>query len=333
MMVDLNTCQTQVQADTTCCGTLTGVSVPTFLVAGAAREGTTALINGLKRHPRVFVTVPKEPHYFALHGQRLAFSGPGDQVMINERAVTDEAAYVGLYPEDAGEFEALGEGSTSSLYYYEQAIPEIIRLAPDVKVLVILRDPVARAQSAHDYLISRGYESEPSLLAAVAMEPRRIATGYHHLWHYTAMGRYADALAAYRDALGPERVRVVFDDALRGDPRSVLVPLLRFIGTTPAPGEGDPLEPVNVSGQQRSGLLGHLIRLTNGTPALRRLVQQRTTWEEREQLRRLLLKRRPGVPAEVRNALAPMFADEIERLRVLVPDLTGGAPLPGWLKN
>ena len=49
---------------------MTGQTVPTFLVVGAARRGTTGLVEGLRTNTQVFITEPKEPHYFALHGAR-----------------------------------------------------------------------------------------------------------------------------------------------------------------------------------------------------------------------------------------------------------------------
>ena len=66
---------------------------PQFLVIGAARSGTTALYQYLAEHPRLFLTEPKEPHYFALAGSAPAFTGPGDRPTINRLAVTDPAAY------------------------------------------------------------------------------------------------------------------------------------------------------------------------------------------------------------------------------------------------
>ena len=54
-------------------------TMPTFLVIGAARSGTTGLVEGLRTHPRVFVTDPKEPHYFALHRIGARFTAPGDE--------------------------------------------------------------------------------------------------------------------------------------------------------------------------------------------------------------------------------------------------------------
>ena len=88
------------------------VRTPNFLVGGVARAGTTAVVAGLSRHPRVAVTSPKEPHYFALHDTVPAFTAPGDDVMINNSAITTEADYLALFP--AGNFEASGDGSTSS---------------------------------------------------------------------------------------------------------------------------------------------------------------------------------------------------------------------------
>ena len=63
------------------------MSVPTFLIVGGARCGTTGLVEGLRRHPNVFITDPKEPHYFALHGSGAHFTAPGDAHTINRVAV------------------------------------------------------------------------------------------------------------------------------------------------------------------------------------------------------------------------------------------------------
>ena len=68
---------------------MTPGTVPTFLVIGAARSGTTGLVEGLRTHPQVFVTDPKEPHYFALHRIGARFTAPGDDHTINRVAVTD----------------------------------------------------------------------------------------------------------------------------------------------------------------------------------------------------------------------------------------------------
>lgn|GEM_PF-1041467 len=307
------------------------VRTPNFLVVGVARAGTTAVVAGLSRHPRVAVTSPKEPHYFALHDTVPAFTAPGDDVMINNSAITTEADYLALFP--AGNFEASGDGSTSTFYYHQHAIPEILRMNPDMKCVVMLREPVERSLSAYQYLVSRGYESWPDLLDAIKAEPGRIERGYHHLWHYEAMSHYAESLLAFRDALGPNNLRVAFQEDLRHDPASVLVPLLRFIGTTPAPGEGDPLEEVNNAGSPRHKLISSAVALLGRRAKARAFVKSVTTWETRERLRRSLFRQRTGVDYRLRKELGPRFAAERAQLRTLVSGITVNEQLPEWLAS
>jgi len=95
-----------------------------FVVVGAARAGSTAVTEALRAHPHIFVTRPKEPHYFALSGRPVNFSGPGDDTTINRVAVTDVEQYRAHYPPGGG-YRALGEGSVSTLYYHES--PRLFR--------------------------------------------------------------------------------------------------------------------------------------------------------------------------------------------------------------
>jgi len=41
------------------------VNSPNFFIVGAPKCGTTALSEYLRSHPNVFMSFPKEPHYFA----------------------------------------------------------------------------------------------------------------------------------------------------------------------------------------------------------------------------------------------------------------------------
>ncbi|MDN5895646.1 MAG: sulfotransferase, partial [Nocardioides sp.] len=141
-------------------------SVPDFVVAGAGRSGTTAVVEALRVHPQAFVTEPKEPHYFALHGTRPEFAGPGDAHTINRVAVTDRKAFLDLFPRDRGEFRALGDGSVSTLYYYQRALPEILTMNPGMRFVILLRDPVARAYSSFQYIRARVFDPAEALLEA-----------------------------------------------------------------------------------------------------------------------------------------------------------------------
>lgn len=307
------------------------MSVPSFLVVGAGRSGTTGLVEGLRGHPDVFVTTPKEPDYFAYAGQRLAFRGPGDDLAVNRPAVTDRADYLALYPGPGPSGSgptALGEASVSTLYHHERSIPEIQRVAPEARIVVLLREPVARAASAFDYLSVQGREPAPTLLDAVADEDLRVRDGWAHLWHYTRMSRYADAVGAFLDAFGPERVGVWFHDDMNDDYPETLRQVLRFVGTEPRPGELDRVPVVNVSGTPRSRLVHGAMQAARGNEAVRRLGKRLTSFRMREAVRRRLVTRNEVDPA-VRAQLAPLFADDLARLSALLP----AEGQPEWLSS
>ena len=54
------------------------MTMPNFLIIGAAKCGTTALHHYLKQHPQVYMSPEKEPNFFAFEGQSVCFRGPGD---------------------------------------------------------------------------------------------------------------------------------------------------------------------------------------------------------------------------------------------------------------
>ena len=54
------------------------INMPTFLLIGAGKSGTTSIYNYLRQHPDVYMPRIKEPLFFAFEGQRVNFCGPGD---------------------------------------------------------------------------------------------------------------------------------------------------------------------------------------------------------------------------------------------------------------
>ena len=299
---------------------------PNFLVAGAARSGTTALVEGLRNHPRVFVTQPKEPHYFALHGQVVDFRGPGDAATINRVAVPDYAGYLELYPAEH-DYLALGDGSVSTLYYAKSAVPEILRINPEMRLVVILRDPVDRAYSGYQYLRARGFEPHEDFMAALDDEPNRIRDNWHHLWHYTAMSHYAEGLETLREGLGHDRVGVWFYDDLARDADATISSVLRFLAVPEHRDETSGIAHVNVSGTPRLAPLTRAIQWATTIEPLRQLVKKSTSFGFREFVRRHSL--RPStVPAAARARLEPLFVDDLRQVAELVGDTV---PTPAWL--
>jgi hypothetical protein len=300
-------------------------NVPTFLVVGAGRSGTTGLVEGLRTHPSVFVTAPKEPHYFAFHGQPAVFDGPGDDATVNRVAVTDREKYLELYA-DAGDSVARGDGSVTTLYYHDRAIPEILQVNPDMRIVIMLREPVDRAYSSYQYMSARGFEPEEHFADAFADDANRQKQNWQHLWHYESMSYYADAVSAFQASLPPEQVGIWFYDDLVADYELTVSEVLRFVGAPHVEGEAAGVPRVNISGTPKWAAAQRLVWLATRNEVIRRNVKRFTSYRLRELVRRANLKP-SGVDAKVRAELAPLYADDLRRLSTLVDPVRQ----PGWL--
>jgi len=301
------------------------MTLPTFLIAGGARCGTTGLVEGLRRNPRVFVTTPKEPHYFAYHRTGADFRAPADAQTINRVAVTDRDAYLALYPAEH-DYLALGDASVSTMYHAAEAMPEVLAVNPRMKLVVLLREPVARAYSAHQYMVGRGLEPVEDFLEAVGLEEARREERWHHMWHYTAMSRYADSLETMAQAVPADQLRVWFYDDLNADYRRTVMEILTFLGVPPEPHAAE-VPRVNVSGRPRYPALQHAVAWATTHEQVRSALKQVIPFHMREQMRRLLLTTDP-LPADARTQLEPLFTDDLRRVRAILP-----GPYPDWLQE
>ena len=209
---------------------------PDFLIVGAQRCGTTSLFRDLAQHPAVAPPVfQKGIHYFDVHYGR----GPRWY-----------AAHFPLRAPAARRTARSGgrplTGEASPYYMFHPLAPgRIAADLPAVRLIVLLRDPVERAHSAHRQESARGFETEP-FERALELEPARLAgeverirrdpgyVSFSHQHHaYLARGRYAEQLATLFNLVGRDRVLVLDSAAFFTDPGQVWDRLLRFLGLPP----------------------------------------------------------------------------------------------------
>jgi Sulfotransferase domain len=210
--------------------------LPTFLIAGAGRCGTTSMVGALSQHPAVgrpLLPWTREVHFFDNSYDRgLAWY----QSHFPLRSRMEHAARaVGAKVPQAFE---------SGVYYmFHPLAPERIkRDLPDVKLLVLLRDPVERAFSQYAYSVAAGCETE-SFERATELEESRLAgeaekivadPAYGSLSHrhhsYRARGQYIDQLERLERLFGRERIHVVDSGDFFADPAPAYSGVLEFLG-------------------------------------------------------------------------------------------------------
>lgn len=229
---------------------------PDFIIGGAQRAGSTALAEALSAHPDVSISDPKEPSYFATLFGSLDYTGPGDQWFAAQN-VSNWESYIDLFDNGAS---LVGEASVMYLAIPGTAAAIRERL-PDVKIILILRDPLARARSAHSYLRGKGRETEKSFSAALAKERGRRAAGFGPMWWLEGSSDYAPGLREFISEFGRDRVYVTTNEELKADPARILASVSRFLGI---PESGDPVNfltsnAVNSGGAPRSAVLTRLL--------------------------------------------------------------------------
>lgn len=205
--------------------------LPTIVVVGAQRSGTTTLFRLLSDHPQILrPTVSKGMAYFDLNYQQ------------------GLAWYRGRFPlrrpwARLGGSKAKMTFESSGYYmFHPLAAQRIARDLPDAKVIVMLRNPVDRAYSAHRHELRRGFETEP-FETAIDLESTRLDgevdriladPTYHSFDHqhhaYLARGEYAQQVRRLFATVGRDNTYVIDADDFFSDPSLGFTDLCAWLG-------------------------------------------------------------------------------------------------------
>jgi hypothetical protein len=202
--------------------------MPNFLIIGAAKAGTTSLYEYLKQHPQIWMSPVKETNFFALEGETLDFRGPDDQNYINKFSITKIEDYLNLFQ---GIENQVAIGEASPLYLYHPKAPKRIQhYIPNVKLIVILRNPVDRAYSSFLHLVRDRREPLRIFAQALREEDVRIRSSWEHIWHYKQMGFYYVQLNQYFNRFGKQQIRVYLFDDFINNTVCTLKNIFQFLG-------------------------------------------------------------------------------------------------------
>lgn len=197
--------------------------LPTFIIIGAAKAGTTSLCRYLQQHPDVYMSPVKEPRFFAVESAPPGLGQP-DKAAAWTGTITTFEAYQRLFDGVTTE-TAIGEASPLYLGWSERSATSIQRHLPTVKLIACLRQPVDRAFSHYLHSLRLGIENARTFEQAIGREDGRR--------FYLGQGYYFRHLTHYFQRFDSAQIKVYLYDDLLVDTRLVVQDICAFIGVDP----------------------------------------------------------------------------------------------------
>lgn len=195
---------------------------PNFFIIGAPKCGTTALSQYLREHPHIYMSEPKEPHYF-------------DRDFAQYCVVENLAEYLGLFANSTLEHKAIGEAS--ALYLYSGvAAREIYQFEPEAKLIVMLRNPVDLVYSFHSQLVYAADENETDFeqawrLQSVRQEGKKIPPRCRDaaLLQYAAVGKLGLQMERLLNIFPREQIKIILFEEFAQSTKQVYDRVLNFL--------------------------------------------------------------------------------------------------------
>jgi Sulfotransferase domain len=222
---------------------------PNFFIVGAPKCGTTAMSEYLRGHPHVYMSEPKEPHYFA-------YDFP------NHRSVSSLGDYERLFEAAGEQHQAVGEASVYYLFS-RAAVEAIYDYDRQARIIVMLRNPVDLVHSLHAQFLFNVEEDQQQFRVAWDLQAERsvgrkipIHCRTPALLQYRQVGSLGTQLERLYNRFPRCQVRVlVFDDFI-ADTNACYRSILDFLGIADD-GRSD-FQVVNVNKGHRSKILAPL---------------------------------------------------------------------------
>jgi len=198
--------------------------LPHFIIIGVQKGGTSTLFELLKQHPLIKTSVFKEVHYYDFQYQR------------------GKNWYRSFFPLLTKNKNIL-YGEASPYYCFHPLVPErIYKDNPNIKLILLLRDPVDRAYSHFQMEKRKGREKLATFEEAVSKETERLQKGYeeitnekkrydhnHHVYSYLSRGRYDEQIKRWLQYFKREQLLVLKSEDFFASPHDSLKQIYKFL--------------------------------------------------------------------------------------------------------
>lgn len=275
--------------------------LPNLIVVGAAKAGSTSLHNYLALHPEISMSEDKEVRYFTDPHCRDWVGRYQDYFHPGTRYRGESTPQYTKWPLHPGVVDRMAD------------------LAPDAKLVYLVRDPIERAIAEYVEEVTWGV-----ITASIEEELSDAEAPYNVI---VAPSRYATQLRELQRRFPPSQILVLDLAELAGDPATVMARVFDFLGVEQIALDDEALAPRNAYGD-KGALPGWYQVLRR--PALVRLAHRLP----KERLRRMqyffthrMTKpvERPELTEETLARMRALLAPEMAELRSMT-----GLELANW---
>lgn len=204
---------------------------PDFLIVGPQRTGTTWLHAHLRYHPEIFLAEPKELFFFSRLKPPRAPKFQSDQLDWYLRFFSDPPwrwlAKTAISLRRHGTLyrpRVRGEATASYAAIDRDVIADIAALNPDIKVIMMIRDPIERAWSHAKKDLVRKTKRR------VADVSEREFRDFFSDPYQRQCARYVDNCDNWTSALKPGHLLLCFFEDVQAEPERLLLEVMSFLG-------------------------------------------------------------------------------------------------------
>ncbi|MEX1218799.1 MAG: sulfotransferase domain-containing protein [Solirubrobacterales bacterium] len=295
--------------------------MPTFLVVGSAKCGTTSLHSYLDLHPEVSMSSPKDPRYFCRHVEHMVLP-----------VVSDRNSYLRMFAPGT-----LHRGDSSTAYSSPGSHPgvpaAISREIEHPKFVFLVRDPIDRLVASVQQMGTTPIPSRRREYAdaeATGSDTLRILAGNLESpgnWHVDA-GRYMTQINRFLEHFPKDSILVIDSENLRFRREETVNRVFEFLDLAPLDSPEKLAFEINTASERIRD--ADLYLTLARSPALRRILNLVPRGRRRPWISHL--RNITGTPItklalepEFRLQLEDLYRPEVEALR----DFTG-EPFSTW---
>ncbi|MCD4759911.1 sulfotransferase domain-containing protein [archaeon] len=203
-----------------------------LFIVGKPKSGTSALHNFLDQHPEIFMSKPKEPHFFCKDFHKLSdkFHKRKTKNFYEFRTIKE---YSNLFKKTNKKI--IGEASTNYLYSKTSA-KDIYNFNKNAKIIIMLREPVAFLYSLHSQYVNEDVENK-NFEDALKLESTR-KKNYNLLSKnlrcpsyvfYSERIKYAEQIERYLKIFPKKNIKIILFDNFKKDNEKIYKEVLQFL--------------------------------------------------------------------------------------------------------